>query len=205
MFRSTLILLTLATALHAEERTYSVSVDGKPAGNFAINWKTQSDEVTEIRAKIDLTDSRHYSLKYDAVERWQSGRVLRLEGSGAEGRRKGSVALIGTKHGYSLKSDSKEVTVRGDVWPTTFWVLPAAENPLVVDVLSGEVSRSKLEKVGVDRMPLNGKPIRVTKYRLTFAGTTVELWYDQADRLTRRKWDANGRTIVTELTDIKFD
>lgn len=205
MFRSTLILLTLATALHAEERTYSVSVDGKSAGSFTSYWKSDSDGVTEIRTKIDLTDSPIYSLKYDGVERWQSGRVLRLEGSGAEGRRRGSVTLVGTKHGYSLKSDSKEVAVRGDIWPTTFWVLPAAESPLVVDVLSGEVSRSKLEKVGADRMPLNGKQIRVTKYRLTFAGTTVELWYDQADRLTRRKWDKDGRTIVMELTDVKSD
>lgn len=161
--------------------------------------------MTEIRARIKVANSSAYALKYEGTERWHGRSLVRLEGSGMNDGRTGSVSLVSGKEGYALKTSGKEVTVRGDVWPTTFWIKPAAEKPLIVDVLTGEVSRGKLDKAGPEQMQIDGKPVRVTKYRLTFVGTTTELWYDQADRLTRRKWEANGRTVVIELTGIKVD
>jgi hypothetical protein len=205
MFRSMLILFALGPVLHADEHKFQVSVDGKSAGSFAITYKSLADEVTEIRATIDLSDNALYSLKYEATERWRDRRLVRLEGAGMEGGPKGGVSQVSGKDGYALKAGTKEVAVRGDVWPTTFWIKPAAEKELIVDVLTGEVSRGRLDKVGPEQMRVDGKLLRVTKYRLTFGGTTTELWYDQTERLTRRKWNVNGRTIVMELTGIKSD
>jgi YD repeat-containing protein len=194
------VTLFLAPMLHADERTFSAAVDGKSSGTFTVTSKTHPDEVTEIRARFDIGDR-----SYEGAERWRRGRLVRLEGSGTESGRTRSASLIDGKDGYALTSGIKEITVRGDVWPTSFWIKPAAEKLLIVDVFTGEVSRGKLDKVGPEQMQIDGKLVRVTKYRLTFAGETTELSYDQADRLTRRKCEAKGRSIVIELTGVRAD
>ena len=194
------VTLFLAPVLHADERTYSVSFDGKHPSTFTVTSKSHADESTEIHSRFDIGDRT-----YESTERWQRGRLVRLEGSGAESDRRGSVSLVDGKDGYALKSGIKEITVRGEVWPTTLWIKPAAEKLMIVDVLTGEVSRGKLDKVGPEQMQIDDKLVRVTKYRLTFGGVSTELWYDQADRLARRKWEAKGRSIVVELTGIKAD
>jgi hypothetical protein len=205
MLRTILVLLAVESVLHADERGFLVAVDGKPAGKFAITFKSFAEDVTEIRATIDFSDNALYPLQYEGTERWRGRNLVRLDCSGSEYGQKGGVFLVSGKDGYALKAGAKEVTVRGDVWPTSFWIRPAPEKPLIVDVLTGTVSRGKLDKVGPEQMQVDGKLIRVTKYRLTFAGATTELWYDQADRLTRRKCEVNGRMIVMELTSMKSD
>jgi uncharacterized protein DUF6134 len=205
MFRSMLILFALGPVLRAEERKFHVSIDDKSAGRFAVTCKSLADDVTELRATIDVSDSAISLSKCEATERWRGRCLVRLEGSETGNGRKESTTLASGKDGYALKAGAKEVLVRGDVWPTTFWIKPAAEKVLIVDVLTGEVSRGKLDKVGPEEMQVDGKLLRVTKYRLTFGGTTTELWYDQTERLTRRKWNVNGRTIVMELIGIKSD
>jgi hypothetical protein len=198
------LVIIAAPLARAAEFKYAITIDGKAAGGCVVTSKVR-EGATELRIEPSGPVDRLPFLNYCGNESWKDSRLVQLETSGSDLGRKRSVTLVSGKDGYALKTVSKEVTVRSDVWPTSFWIRPAPDNLLIVDVNSGEVSRGKVEKVGPEQMQIDGKLIRVTKYRLTFGGATTELWYDQADRLTRRKWDVNGRTIVMELTRIKAD
>ena len=198
-------LLGLAAVLHADERTFSVSVDGKPAGVFTIVTTKTDDGELRIHSKLDLRAKGRYSFAYQGTERWKDGRLVRLTGSGSDNGVKGSASLVAGRDGYALKAGAKEVHVRGEVWPSTFWLQPEAERPMVVDVVTGDVSSAKIVKVGTDRITVDGKAIREVRYRLTVRGATVDLWYDSANRLTRRSSMSRGQAINTRLIHIKRD
>lgn len=198
-------LMLIATShSRGAEWQFAVSIDHKPVDKFTITV-THVEPVTEIHSKLAITGDRAWQLSYEGSESWKDGRLVRLEGSGTQNDKKGSVSLIDGKGGYALTAGDKEVTVRGDVWPTTFWIRPDTDKPMIVDALTGEVSRVKIEPLGPDRLMVDGKAVRVLKYRLTTAGMVTELWYDSSNRLTRRKWEDHGRSIVMELIRIKTD
>jgi hypothetical protein len=188
----TLALILLASVAFAEERTYSLTVDGKPAGQAIVTVEAGKDGVTTLRSQVDFTVP---PARYAATETWKAGRLAKLES--------GRVTLTPGTDGYTLKAGVKEVAVRGEVWPSSSWRMPEAEKPLVVDVETGEVRRPKIEKLGPDRLTLNGKPIASTHYRLTAGGQVGELWYDEKNLLLRRTWTTEAKKAVLELTALK--
>jgi hypothetical protein len=47
---------------------------------------------------------------------------------------------------------------------------------------------------------VEGKPFPVTRYRVTAGGNRWDVWYDADQRLVKRSWTRDGRTVVAELT-----
>ncbi|MBO0697834.1 MAG: hypothetical protein J2P46_05545 [Zavarzinella sp.] len=207
MIGRTLLLLGLVpVAAAAEERTYSVTIDGKPAGECVVSLRSQADGSSAVSARIEVrTEQRpRYAYEYQGTEVWKDRRLVRSEGTGTENGQKGGVSLAAGKDGYTLRAPTKEVTIRGEVWPTTYAMLPDLDRePLVADVLTGDVLRAKVEKVGADRVMVASKLIPATRYRVTVGGTTTDVWYDDAKRLVRRRWTLEGRAAVLELIRVK--
>jgi len=202
MFRPVLLCLLAAPAV-AEERTFALTADGKAVGELVLSFQTRKDGTTAVTVRSESSPLAH---EYRGTETWANGRLVRLEGLGAEGGRKGGVTLVAGKDTYALKAGAKEVTVRDEVWPTTAAILPDPDRkPLVVDVVTGDVLRAKVEKVGADRVTVAGKPVPVTRYRVTAGGQRWDVWYDADQRLAKRVWTRDGRTVVAELTAIKRD
>ena len=75
----------------------------------------------------------------------------------------------------------------------------------VVDVITGDVRHAKVEKVGIDRITVAGKPMPVTRYRVTAGGNRWDVCYDAGNRLAKRVWTRDGRTVVAELTRLAGD
>lgn len=209
MSRLALILWFLATVpALAEERIYSVTVDGKPAGELGISFATDTSGTTTaaVQAKYRAESPTTLTFDYRGSESWKDGRLVRLDGLGSENGRTGGITLVGGTGVYALKAGAKEVSIRDEVWPTTGGILPDPDRrPLVVDVLTGDVLRAKVEKVGADRIVVAGKPVPVTRYRVTAGGQRWDVWYDADQRLAKRVWTRDGRTVVAELTQIKRD
>jgi hypothetical protein len=187
----------------AEERTYSVTVDGRPAGELCISFQSDSKGTTAVTVRAE---SPPLAFEYRGAETWKDGRLTRLEGAGSESGRKGGVTLVAAKDAYALKAGVKEVRIRDEVWPTSGAMLSDPDrNPLVVDVLTGDVLRAKVENVGADRVTVGGKPVPVTHFRVTAGGQRWDVWYDADQRLAKRVWTRDGRTVTAELTKVRRD
>jgi YD repeat-containing protein len=205
--RAFLALWVMSAPALAEERTFSVSIDGKPAGECVLSIRPESDGSLAITCGADIrADQRPgYSFTYRGSEVWKDGRLIRLDGRGSEAGRDGGIRLRAGTDGYALKGSLKEVTVRGEVWPSTYALRPDPDaKPLLVDVLSGDVLRAKVENVGADRVTVAGKPVPATHYRVTAGGAVTDVWYDGASRLVRRTWARDGRAVVMELVRLKL-
>lgn len=204
MLRILLVSGVLATgSVLGEERTYSLTLDGRPAGEILITLRKDSTGTTAINIRAD---SSPFAYEYRGTEDWKENRLVRLEGSGSDNGRRGGISIVGGKDGYNLKAGAKDVRIRDEVWPTTGVTLPDLDrSPLVVDALTGDVLRAKVEKVGPDRIVVAGKPLPVTRYQITAGGQRWDLWYDADQRLAKRVWTRDGRTLVALLTNIKRD
>lgn len=204
--RTLLLLGLMPAAAAAEERTYSVTIDRKPAGECVVSFRAQADGSSAVSFRIEVRGEQRprYAYEYQGAEVWKDRRLVRSEGTGMENGQKGGVSLAAGKDGYALRAPTKEVTIRGEVWPATYAMLPDPDRePLVVDVLTGDVLRVKVEKVGADRVTVAGKPVTTTRYRVTVGGATTDVWYDDAKRLVRRTWTLEGRAAVLELIRVK--
>lgn len=202
------VLLVCALPALGEDRTLSVTVDGQPAGEITLEFKTLIDGATSVTIRAEYRVERPVPVSFDyrGTESWKDGRLVRLDGLGSEGAIKGGVTLVSGKDAYALKAGVKEVSVRGEVWPTTGAMLPDPDRkPLVVDVITGEVLRAKVEKVGADRVMVAGKIVAATRYRVTAGSNRWDVWYDGNRRLAKRIWTRDGRTVVAELTQLKAD
>ena len=194
-YRVLLAGVVCVTPAFAEERAYSLSIDGQPAGEVVFTFKRQADGSTTVACRSDGKILPPGPYRGRATEVWKDGRLVRLDASGVTVREAG--------RDYRLWAGAKDVTARGDLWPDTFAVRPGPDrSPLVVDVLTGDVSRAKVETVGPDRVTVAGKPIPTTRYRVTVGGRAVDLWFDQCDRLVRRGWGQDGARWVIECAQI---
>jgi hypothetical protein len=201
-------VLLAALPAFAEERTFAVTVDGKPAGELVLAFQSRTDGTAAVTVHADYRAERPmaFAFEYRGTETWKDGRLVRLEGLGTEDRHKGGITLVAGKDVYALKAGVKEVSVRDEVWPTTGAMMPDPDaKPLVVDVITGDVLRAKVEKVGADRVTVAGKPVSATRYRVTAGGNRWDVWYDGANRLAKRVWTRDGRMVVAELTRLAGD
>jgi hypothetical protein len=209
MARSTIPILLVAVACaHAEERTFSVTFDGQLAGELVLNYQRRTDGTAAVsmRSNWHTDKSPPFAFEYRGTESWKDGRLVRLEGLGSEDGHKGGVTLIGGTDAYDLKAGVKEVSVRGEVWAATGVFPPDPDTkPLVVDAITGDVLKCKVEKVGADRLTVDGKGMPVTHFRVTAASTRWDVWYDETQRLAKSARTRDGRTVSTELTRVKRD
>jgi hypothetical protein len=209
MARPTIPILLLAVAcIHAEERTFSVTIDGQLVGELDLNYQRRSDgsAAVSMRASWHNEKSTRLAFEYRGTESWKDGRLVRLEGLGTEDGHKGGITLVAGTDAYALKAGVKEVSVRGEVWATTGVFPPDPDaKPLVVDVITGDVLKGKVEKVGTDRLTVDGKGMPVTHFRVTAASTRWDVWYDENQRLAKWTRTRDGRTVSAELTRAKRD
>lgn len=203
MYRLSAALLLAAVPVLADERTFTVSIDGRPAGDLIVSYQTRSDGTTAVTVRTDWRADRPtpISLDYRGTETWKDGRLVRLDGSGVQDGRKGGITLVAGADGFALKAGVKEVSIREAIWPTSGASPPDPDaRPLVVDAVTGEVQRTKVETVGPERVTAAGKLTPATRYRVTAGSARWDVWYDDQKRLVRRTWTRDGRTVTAELT-----
>src|SRR6185369_3402330 len=112
--------------------------------------RARTDGTTAVTVRAESPTP--LGVDYRGTESWKDGRLVRLDGLGSENGRKGGVTLVAGKDAYSLKAGVKEVSVREELWVATGVTPPDPDKkPLVVDAITGDVLRAKVEKVGADR------------------------------------------------------
>jgi hypothetical protein len=201
-------LFAWALPVVADERTFAVTIDGQPAGELVINYQRRTDGSMVVTTRGNWHTEKPTPLAFDyrGSESWKDGRLVRLESLGSENGHKGGITLVAGTDAYALKAGVKEVSARGDVWATSSVFPPDPDiKPLAVDLITGDVWRAKVEKVGTDRVTVDGKAIPVTCYRVVAAANRWDVWYDAQQRLAKWVRTRDGRTVSAELTKVKGD
>jgi len=200
-----------ATAAEAEVRDFTVLVDGKRAGEYHMTINAQDDGTISMVGQCDVRLSflgglKVYTYSYRGTEIWKEGRLLRLDSSSNDDGKRFAVSAVPDQAVLRVKINGQERLSRLDVWVTTYWRLPVAQQrnqalPLL-DADTGKDIAATLQYVGTSQLQVNGQAQNCSHYRLA-GGVAVELWYDGQERLVRQEWMEDGHKSVLELSRIR--
>lgn len=199
-----LVALALATpGLADDNRTFQISVEGKPSGQFQVKI-AEKDGVTECtmstRVEVKALIGK-YRYTLDSAETWKGGKLTSMKASCNDDGAKHEVTLTVDGESATLTADGKASKVPATVCPTSYWKLPPVGDLTLVDSDTGKLIPAKLEKVGAEKVRVLGADKEATKYRLNGKGLDITLWYDGDGRLVRESFVERRHQTVLELTE----
>ena len=205
------LLADVATAHAAdvEARDFSVTVDGKAAGNYHMVIQRRDDGSFVMGAQADVTLKYvviSYNYKYRGTEVWKDGRLLQLDSATDDDGKKYTVNAVAEGNGLRVKANGYERLAKADVWLSTYWKLPDAKyrNAAVplIDADTGRDLNATLQLVGNEQIKVAGQSVSAAHYRLA-GDVKVDLWYDAQERMLRQDSLEDGHRTVLELTRLR--
>ncbi len=190
-----LALAPHARAADTEVRTFNVSVDGKPSGQYTMTFTKGGDGSLTIscdaHVKVKVLGVTAYHYDYTGKEVWKDGRLQSLVSRCDDDGKKFEVVATAGEKGLSVKVNGREKLVRGDAYLTTACCVPDAKRrdgdlPLM-EADNGEEIAGKFQTVD------NGGHFRLKSAALH------DVWYDGEGRLVRQEWTEDGHKTVLEL------
>jgi hypothetical protein len=199
-----------ARAADQETRIFSITVDGKKAGEYKMVIQKQADGsmavFTSSDVRVTVLAVPVYTYSYGGQEVWKDGRLVALASRGKEKGKEFNVRANADSTGLKVVANGKEHTASLDVWTTSCWQLPLAKfrNNMVVMLGcdTGADYPSQLQIVGSEKIAIAGQEITCSHCRVT-KDVPHDLWYDSQERLVRDEWVSNGHRTVIEMTELR--
>ncbi len=201
----------MAAAADTETRDFTISIDGKRAGEYHMTISRQDDGTATMVGEADVRLSffgglKVYTYQYRGTEAWKDGRLQRLDGTSNDDGKAYAVSVVPDNDKLRLRVNGQERLIRPDVWVTTYWRLPvAAQRNGAVPLLDGDTGKeinATLKYVGPGQVNVGGQARNCAHYRLT-GGVQVDVWYDDQERLVRQEWVEDGHKSILELTRVR--
>ncbi len=205
------LLLTVAAgapAADVEQRTFVIRVDGKQAGEYRMSVRAGEDGGVTMTGQADVKVSHFpftYRYSFRGTEAYKNGRLLRCDAQSEEDGKRVALTAVAVEDQLRVTVNGTASAVRPDVWPTSYWRLPAAAQrngavPLL-DLDTGQVKEARLALVGQEKVTVGGQALDCAHYRLT-GGFEADLWYDASERLVRQEWVEDGHPTRLELVRV---
>jgi len=200
-----------AAGADAEVRDFVIAIDGKPAGEYHMTITRQDDGTVSMAAQADSVVRAFgglykYTYSYRGTETWKDGQLLRLDSSTDDNGKIYTVQAFPDPNGLRVRVNGEDRISRADVWVTTYWNIPRAQQrnqalPLL-DADTGRDIPAKLQYIGTSPLNLCGQVQNYAHWRLS-GGVQVDLWYDGTERLVRQEWVEDGHKALLELVKLR--
>jgi hypothetical protein len=203
------IVSSPALAADTETRIFSVTVDGRPAGEFRLTIRTGDDGSENVSAVANIQmrsflGGYHYS--YRGSEVWSDGRLRQFESSSDDNGKKHVVHAVADGSRLRVTVDGAPQSARSDGWPTTYWRMPPSikgGQPIsVLDSDTGEEQSARVDSIGPQSLAIAGKAINCTRVAVT-ASVPAVLHYDGRGRLVAEETTEDGHRTILTLREIQ--
>jgi hypothetical protein len=196
-------------AADTETRLFTVLVDGKAAGEFRLPVRMAEDR-TETAIAAATVQVKYllggYSYTYRGTEVWKAGRLRQFDAASEENGKKHAVTAAPTEINLRVTVDGVTHSVRPDVWPTTYWRMPAGAKTgqaiVLLDADTGEAQPAKMDGVVTQKLNVAGKDNDCTRVSIT-GPASGSLWYDARGRLVGQETTEDGHKTVLALREIQ--
>lgn len=199
--------VALATAGGAETREFDVTVDGKPAGAYAMSIVQRDDGSVVMTGKADVQFKValviNYFYTYQGSELWKDGKLQRLDSTANDDGAKSWVQAAIEDEGLRVKSNAGNRVIKPEVWTTSFWRLPEKvtrnQQIVLLDADTGKEIPANLQYVGNQAIVVAGQSVTAAHYQVRGNNREDDLWYDGTGRLLRQESVENKHRYVLEL------
>jgi len=194
-------------AAETETRTYSVTVDGKPAGTHTITLRAADDgthtvtAATDVRVRIAI---KTYTYTLRSTEVWKADKLVSIDAYTNDDGKRYQVKAAAGPDGLTVTANGVARTAAAAAVTTTGWKLPdpKAKDVTVIDTENGSVTPARLDALGPVQVAVNGQVATGQRYKLTGVKLDAEWWLDPAGRLVRQAVVSDGHRIVLTLTGV---
>ncbi|HVW00619.1 MAG TPA: DUF6134 family protein [Planctomycetaceae bacterium] len=193
----------------AERRHYRVAVDGTDRGRMLMKISVAADGSESMESETEvIANYLVYKYQYTSrgIETWKAGRLQKIEGKANYNGKVYQISGAAQDGKIRLNVNRQERMVRGDVWPTSYWKLPAdarkRKELALIDADKGHDIAARMQFVANETVAVEGRRIACEHYRLSGA-VQVDLWYDAEQRLVRQESIESGHktTITLQRTE----
>jgi len=193
-----------------ESREFAISIDGRSAGKFRLDIRSQADGSIDVQAHANVLLNYlvyRYTYKFDGIEQWRNGRLMGLKSSSNDNGKKFQTEALAQDSELRVVVNGIGSTYRADVWTTTYWKLPDpryrnAGVPLL-DADTGKYLDGSLKFVKRESVIVAGVAQPCDHYRVTAPGIDADVWYDANERLVRQTTLEDGHRTVLLLTTLQ--
>jgi hypothetical protein len=192
-----------------EVRTFAVTVDGKPGGNYTISTTTAADgsETTTVAASVKVKMALYtYTYELNSTEVWKNGQLLSVEAQSNDDGKKRAVTAVAGANGLTVTVNRESRKVAAGVITATGVRVPAADkvrDTILFDAEDGSETAVRVEPLGACRVMLNGQAIDGSRFRLSGKDVAAEWWFDKNGRVIHQEMKWDGHKVVLELTGVK--
>jgi hypothetical protein len=186
---------------------FTVLVDGKPAGEFRLTIRTADD--TETATMFATVHVKYllggYRYSFRGTETWSDGRLRQFDAASDDNGKKHTVRAAAEGEKLRVTVDGAGRLVRPDVWPTTYWRMPAeAKAGQTVALLDADTGEGTVATIGVGRQAMKVAGNEMNCTRISVAGPTPALiWYDSRGRMVLQETIEDGHKTVLSLREIQ--
>jgi len=199
-----------------QRRQYRVAVDGTDRGRMLMKISVAADGSESMESDTEvIANYLVYKYQYTSrgIETWKAGRLQKIEGKANYNGKVYEMKGAAQDDKLRLQVNKQERVVRGDVWPTSYWKLPADARKRkeldLIDADKGHDIAARMQFVANEALMVDGKRVACDHYRLSGAvkhqGTQVQvdLWYDAEQRMVRQESIESGHktTIMLQRTE----
>jgi len=201
-----LVAVGPALAVETEVRTFTVSINGKPAGSHKLAYRLDEAGaetiavVSDVKAKVGPLNFTH---THRSVEVWKNGRVISLDASTNDDGKLKTVKAVVSTGGLLVTANGKTIQSRADVLTSTGWRFPGpAERPryvMILDTEDGTETVARLELQPAAPVGASAAPGETRRYRVTGKNLDMVWWYDKVGRPVHQETVWGGHKVVLDL------
>jgi len=209
-FIAATILAAAALACHAagdvakpSTRVYAFKafLDDKPIGEhrFTVASDGNARKVTsEADFAVKFIGITAYHYHHHAEEQWAGECLSALAASTDDDGKPASVGLVKTGGANEITTNAGKKSEPGCLMTYAYWNPALRDQKRLLNPQTGKVDSVKVEKVGSGNIPVGGKDVAATDWRITGGESPVDVWVsEQGDWIGLDSMVSNGKHKLT--------
>lgn len=181
---------------------FEVLRNGAPFGRHVVTVSGSGASFT-ARTAVTLTAGvgplMVFRYEQNCTETWSGGALSALNCSTLKEGRRTQVRATAGAQGLSIQGARGSATMPHGVLPTSWWVQPPTTVSSMLNTENGTALPVRITRIGRETIDVGGARVQATHIRVA-GTTTVDLWYDDANRWVGCAFTIRGQHITYRLT-----
>ena len=187
----------------AATRVYAFKafLDGKPIGEhrFTVATDGATRKVTsEADFAVKIIGITAYRYHHHADEQWVGECLSGLQSSTDDDGKAASVKLVKSGDTNEIATNAGKKSEPGCLMTFAYWNPAMRERECLLNPQTGKVESVKVERLAGGTVPVGGKDVAATDWRITGGESPIDVWIsEQGDWIGLDSMVGNGRHKLT--------
>jgi hypothetical protein len=185
-------------ALYGKEIMFDVFRENRRVGFHTVRFNREGDELfvnSRFELKIDVLFFTVYRFLYQSDAVWRGASINSLKVQVDDNGEAFRLSANRTGKDMSIRSSAGTTEFQGRLFPTNHWNSNVLHERRVLNTLTGQINRVRIEARQRERVPTERGEIEATRYAYT-GELQTEVWYDDMGRWVKMRFAGRDGTPI---------